>query len=62
MAGRMKIIQGAPFGALGFSFFYQQGIDDRRVGQGAGVAEVLIVTFGHFSQDAAHDLAGTGFG
>src|SRR3546814_2887763 len=39
-----------------------QRVDHRRVGQGAGVAELVGRVLGDLAQDAAHDLARAGLG
>ena len=39
-----------------------QAVDDTGIGQGGGVAQIGEIVFGDFAQDAAHDLAGSGFG
>src|ERR1700712_4759355 len=38
-----------------------QIIHDRGIGQGRGIAEAARFVLGDLAQDAAHDLAGTGF-
>ena len=41
---------------------FDQVVDDGWVGEGAGVAELVVFVGGDFAENAAHDFAASGFG
>jgi phosphoribosylanthranilate isomerase len=49
-------------GAVGLLTPADQGLDDVRIGEGGGVADLIDLVFGDLAQNAAHDFAGASLG